>query len=99
MLLTEKSLYKLCLEYGAIVGIDNLNPHKLRHSAITLFLDDGGDLRTAQRLGRHKDIKTTMIYDDNRKDLAGEAVNVARGDNASGYNIAYKRFVATGRIS
>jgi len=32
----------------------------------------GGDVRRAQRLSRHADIRTLQRYDDNREDLQGE---------------------------
>lgn len=73
--LSEKSFYMLSLEYGKMIGVEHLNPHKLRHTAITLFLADGGDILYARDMAGHRDVKTTMIYDDNRKDRAGEAVN------------------------
>jgi len=48
-------------------------PHALRHQSITEALDrTGGDLRRVQRFSRHKDIKTLMIYDDHRRDEAGD---------------------------
>jgi integrase/recombinase XerC len=45
-------------------------PHGLRHTAITRALDaTNGDLRKVQRFSRHRDVRTVMIYDDNRTDL------------------------------
>ena len=55
----------LCRRYG-------FRPHGLRHTAITTALDAGGDPRKVQRFSRHADLRTMMLYDDNRKDLAGE---------------------------
>ena len=49
-----------------------LRPHGLRHAAITAVLDrSGGNLRAAAKFSRHRDIRTLMIYDDNREDLGG----------------------------
>jgi integrase/recombinase XerC len=46
-------------------------PHGLRHTAITRALDaTDGDLRRVQRFSRHRDVRTLMLYDDNRQDLA-----------------------------
>jgi integrase/recombinase XerC len=45
--------------------------HRVRHSAITAALDaTDGNIRKVQKLSRHADPRTLMIYDDNRnKDL------------------------------
>ncbi len=40
--------------------------------AIAAVLDlIGGDVRAAQRLSRHLDLRTHTVYNDNREDLAG----------------------------
>lgn len=71
--LTPDGLYKLVGTYGKKIGL-NLAPHKLRHSAITIFLDNsGGDILEAQGLSGHADIRTLSKYDDNRKDRGGKA--------------------------
>ena len=71
--LTPDGLYKLVGKYGRKIGL-KLAPHKLRHSAITIFLDNsGGNILEAQGLSRHKDIRTLSKYDDNRKDRGGQA--------------------------
>ena len=44
-----------------------MSPHRIRHSSITAALDaTGGNLRQVQKLSRHADPRTLMIYDDNR---------------------------------
>lgn len=71
--LTVDGLYKLVGGYGKQIGL-KLTPHKLRHSAITIFLDNsGGNVLEAQGLSRHADIRTLAKYDDNRKDWGGQA--------------------------
>ncbi len=71
--LTVDGLYKLIGEYGELIGVEHLTPHKLRHSAITAALEaTGGDVRRVQKLSRHAKIDTLLIYDDNRKDVQGE---------------------------
>jgi integrase/recombinase XerC len=65
--------------YADAVGV-KISPHRVRHSAITAYLDaSGGDVRSAQSLSRHKDPRTLMIYDDNRQGLQGKATK-ALGD-------------------
>jgi integrase/recombinase XerC len=52
-------------------------PHGVRHTAITDALDKtGGNLRMVQRFSRHRDLKTLMKYDDNRKDFGGEVAKL-----------------------
>ncbi|OLT20701.1 hypothetical protein BJF81_15945 [Ornithinimicrobium sp. CNJ-824] len=41
----------------------HINPHSLRHAAITNALDAGVPLRDAQILARHADPRTTEHYD------------------------------------
>lgn len=68
--LTDTSIYRIIKAYGL------RRPHGLRHTGITEALErTGGDLRAVQKFSRHKDPKTIMRYDDNRKDMAG---NVAK---------------------
>lgn len=53
-------------------------PHALRHAAVTSVLEEsGGNVRMAQQFARHADPKTTLKYDDNRTDLAGQAARLA----------------------
>lgn len=66
--LSDNGIWRITTSYG--LG----RPHGIRHSGITRVLDkSGGNIRMAQEFSRHKDPRTLMLYDDNRKDLAGEA--------------------------
>lgn len=54
-----------------------MSPHRVRHSAITAYLDaSGGDVRAAQGLSRHKNLNTLTRYDDNRHQYQGKATDV-----------------------
>lgn len=66
--ITGDGIYKLVNRYGRKAGIKKrLSPHRIRHSAITAALDaTDGNLRKVQKLSRHRDINTLLIYDDNR---------------------------------
>ncbi len=77
--ITGTSLHRIVGEYGAFVGLKRLTPHQLRHSSITAALDAGVDVRKVQKLSRHKNIATLMIYDDNRADLQGEVSGIISG--------------------
>ncbi len=47
-----------------------------RHDAHTEALNqNNGNIRAAQKLSRHADPKTLLIYDDNRVDLQGQLTN------------------------
>jgi integrase/recombinase XerC len=63
------SIYRLVQGYAEAAGIERrVSPHRLRHSAITAFLDaSGGNLRAAQALSRHSNQNTLTLYDDNRR--------------------------------
>lgn len=50
-----------------------VRPHGLRHAAITAALDaHQGDVRRVARFSRHAKVETVMVYDDARRDEAGE---------------------------
>ncbi len=70
--LSAGGLYVLIGDYGARLGLPNLTPHKLRHSAITAALDAGGTVREVQRLSRHAKLETLQRYDDSRADHQGK---------------------------
>ena len=71
--LTGDGIYKLVRRYCREAGITKrMSPHRVRHSSITAALDaTNGNVRKVQKLSRHRQIDTLMIYDDNRaKDQA-----------------------------
>ena len=72
------SIYKLVQKYAKAAGIDKvMSPHRVRHSSITEALNlTNGDVRKVQKLSRHKNINTLMIYDDNRQNLQGEVTGL-----------------------
>jgi integrase/recombinase XerC len=78
--ITANGLRSIIADYGRAVGVEGLTPHKLRHSAITAALDaTNGDVRKVQRLSRHRDLRTLLIYDDNRVDLQGQVTELLSG--------------------
>ena len=71
--LSGTDIFRILQGYADAAGV-KISPHRVRHSAITAFLDvSEGDMRSAQSLSRHKDPRTLMIYDDNRQGLQGKA--------------------------
>jgi integrase/recombinase XerC len=72
------SIYKLVQKYALSAGIDKvMSPHRIRHSSITEALTlTNGDVRKVQKLSRHSNLNTLMIYDDNRQNLQGEVTGM-----------------------
>jgi len=76
--LTGDGLYKLVRGLAAAAGIEKrFSPHRVRHSSLTDALDrTGGDVRRVQKLSRHANIQTLMIYDDNRQNHQAEVTDL-----------------------
>jgi integrase/recombinase XerC len=66
--LTGDGIRKIVVRHSEKAGIKKqMSPHRIRHSAITAALDaTDGDVRKVQKLSRHRNLNTLMIYDDNR---------------------------------
>jgi integrase/recombinase XerC len=64
-------------KYCKLSGIEKkMSPHRIRHSSITQALElNNGNIRATQKLSRHSDPRTVLIYDDNRADLQGALTN------------------------
>jgi integrase/recombinase XerC len=62
------SIPKIVVRHSENAGIKKqMSPHRIRHPAITAALDaTDGDVREVQKLSRHRNLNTLMIYDDNR---------------------------------
>lgn len=75
--MTTRGLYEVVGYYGRKIGLTKLTPHKIRHSAITIHLDEsGGDMLEAQGLSDHVDQRTLARYDDNRKKRGSKATKM-----------------------
>ena len=76
--LDGSSIYRLVRKFSKAAGIDKVvSPHRIRHSAITAYLDtSGGNIRAAQGLSRHANLNTLTRYDDNRHKYQAQASNV-----------------------
>lgn len=62
--ISKASVEKLVKKYLMKAGLDSsqYSPHKLRHTAATLMLQNGVDVRTLQELLGHENLNTTQIY-------------------------------------
>lgn len=70
--LDQAALWHLVRRLARTTGIpawDQLSPHSLRHTAITLALDAGASLRDVQDYAGHADTRTTRRYDHSRHSL------------------------------
>jgi integrase/recombinase XerC len=76
--LTSSGLYRVVRKLGERAGVTlPVSPHRLRHSAITAALDGlHGDVRRVRQFSRHSKLETVMIYDDRRRDQAGEVAGL-----------------------
>jgi integrase/recombinase XerC len=75
--LDGSTIYRLVREFSEAAGIDKVvSPHRIRHSAITAYLDaSDGNIRAAQSLSRHANLNTLSRYDDNRHKYQAIAAN------------------------
>ena len=62
--ISKSAVEKLVKKYLLKAGLDSTqySPHKLRHTAATLMLQNGVDVRTLQELLGHENLNTTQIY-------------------------------------
>ncbi|MFC4000896.1 tyrosine-type recombinase/integrase [Prauserella oleivorans] len=70
--LRQSHLWELVRRLAKNAGIevwDQLSPHSLRHTAITLALDAGASIRDVQDFAGHRDPRTTRRYDHSRGSL------------------------------
>lgn len=76
--LSGNAIYNIVRESAKAGGIEKvMSPHRIRHSAITAALDaTNGDTRKVQKLSRHKNLNTLMIYDDNRHQHQAEVTGI-----------------------
>ncbi len=66
--MSRQGFYKIVKEKALLVGIDEISPHKFRHSIATHMLNQGANLKTIQVLLGHENIVTTQIYSHVSKD-------------------------------
>ena len=76
--LSTTSIYDIVQQYAVAAGITKvLSPHRIRHSSVTAALEaTNGDVRRVQKLSRHANLNTLMIYDDNRLSHQGEISDI-----------------------
>lgn len=77
--ISAQVVYRAILDYARLAKIDaHLTPHGMRASFITLSLEGGAKLEQVQDAARHKDPRTTQIYNKRRNKLDDNAVDYIR---------------------
>jgi integrase/recombinase XerD len=61
-LISTEWLRKHVTALGKAAGIENLYPHRLRHTCATRLLNAGMEITRIQKLLGHENLATTMIY-------------------------------------
>jgi integrase/recombinase XerC len=81
--LSAESVRSIVARTARAAGLSRVvRPHGLRHQAITAALDaTGGDVRAVQRFSRHAKLDTLMVYDDARRDFAGQVASLVANDD------------------
>lgn len=79
--LTGDAVRRIVAAIGARAGLARVpRPHGLRHQAITSALDSGRDVRDVRKFSRHAKLDTVLIYDDARRDVAGDIAQAIADD-------------------
>ena len=81
--ISKAAVEKMVKKYLTQAGLDaaQYSPHKLRHTAATLMLQNGVDVRTLQEVLGHENLNTTQIYthvDSDNLRLAAKANPLGR---------------------
>ena len=79
------AIHRLVKKYLAMAGLDatQFSAHKLRHTAATMMLSGGVDVKTVQEVLGHENLNTTQIYthiENTELKIAAEANPIARLD-------------------
>ena len=77
--ITKSTVHNLVKNHIAAAGLDarKYSSHKLRHTAATLMLRSGVDVRTLQELLGHEHLNTTQIYTHVESDSLREAARLS----------------------
>jgi len=81
--ISVSAVHRLVKKYLLIAGLDadNFSAHKLRHTAATMMLSGGVDVKTVQEVLGHENLNTTQIYthiESTELKIAAEANPISR---------------------
>lgn len=74
MFLTERAIQKMLTKYADLANMENITPHRFRHSFCKNLANAGTPIEIIRRLARHESIQTTAIYVDASKEEQVEAL-------------------------
>ena len=60
--ISDTAIKTMVKKYLKLIGREDCSTHKLRHSAATMMLAGGADIRSVQEVLGHKNLNTTQIY-------------------------------------
>lgn len=87
--ISVSAVHRLVKKYLLLAGLDadNFSAHKLRHTAATMMLSGGVDVRTVQDVLGHENLNTTQIYthiENTELKIAAEANPLSKLDFSKG---------------
>ncbi len=87
--ISVSAVHRMIKKYLLIAGLDadNFSAHKLRHTAATMMLSGGVDVKTVQEVLGHENLNTTQIYthiESTELKIASEANPLSKLDFSKG---------------
>lgn len=87
--ISVSAVHRLVKKYLLMAGLDveNFSAHKLRHTAATMMLSGGVDVKTVQEVLGHENLNTTQIYthiENTELKIAAEANPLSKLDFTKG---------------
>lgn len=87
--ISVSAVHRLVKKYLLMAGLDadNFSAHKLRHTAATMMLSGGVDVKTVQEVLGHENLNTTQIYthiENTELKIAAEANPLSKLDFSKG---------------
>lgn len=87
--ISVSAVHRMIKKYLLVAGLDsnNFSAHKLRHTAATMMLSGGVDIKTVQEVLGHENLNTTQIYthiENTELKIAAEANPLSKLDFAKG---------------
>ena len=77
--LAQSNVYRMIQKRALEAGIaDKIGCHSFRAAGITVYLQNGGEVETAQEMANHGSIATTRLYDRRNEEISLEEVERIR---------------------